>query len=153
MAILARVLMLLACLPLLQPPGVCVCKTAGPDRTLPSPERTAHAKSRPAPKKGCCSRPDDSAFAVQCGTPEPSASHPCPPPSDDHHLPGCPASAGVDRFKWVEPARTFAEALPPVEFYSFLPVQTAAAVSRPISPSVNRPPSSPLYLSQCSLVI
>ena len=156
LAILARILMLVACVPLLQPPGFCVCKADWPGRTSPSQDSAGQTNSRSAPQKsGCCSQRnanDSTVKAAPTASSEP-APHPCPAPADDDHLPGCPASAGVDRFKWVEPAQSVAEALPPVELTAFLHLEVAAPAARPIPPSTNASSSPPLYLSHCSLVI
>lgn len=69
-------------------------------------------------------------------------------------MPGCPASVGVDRFKWVEPAQSFAQTLPPPDVGTFLPLEVVPPVAaRPIPPAANRPSSLPIYLSHCTLVI
>jgi hypothetical protein len=156
LSILARFLMLVACVPLLQPTGFCVCKAGVPSRTSPSQDATGQTDSRPALQKtGCCSQRN----AQDCHTKSDatefpvSAPHPCPAPADDDHLPGCPASVGVDRFKWVEPVQSFADALPPVEVTAFLPLEVAAPAANLIPPSTNSSSSPPLYLSHCSLVI
>ena len=69
-------------------------------------------------------------------------------------MPGCPASVGVDRFKWVEPAQSFAQTLPLHDVGSFLPLEVVLPVAvRPIPPATNGPSSLPIYLSHCALVI
>jgi len=69
-------------------------------------------------------------------------------------MPGCPASVGVDRFKWVEPAQSFAQTLPPPDVGTFLPLEVVPPVAaRPIPPAANWPSSLPIYLSHCALVI
>lgn len=156
MSILARILMLVACVPLLQPPGFCVCKAGGPVRTSSSQAVAGQSNTNLAPlKNGCCTqrniqiaaKPDLSEHT------EP-APQPCPAPADDNHMPGCPASPGVDRFKWVEPAQSVAQTLPPLEAGTFLHFEVVTPVtarSRP--PAANWPSSPPIYLSHCSLVI
>ena len=68
-------------------------------------------------------------------------------------MPGCPASAGVDRFKWVEPSSSLDNILPPVEAVAFALAEVAEVVS-PLTHTSAIPASSPpLYLSHCSLVI
>jgi hypothetical protein len=156
LAILARILMLVACVPLLQPTGFCVCKADWSGRTLPSQDVRSQTNSLPAPQKtGCCSQHTAKESTTTSATTESSvpAPHPCPAPADDDHLPGCPASVGVDRFKWVEPVQSPAEALPPAEVTAFLHLEVAAPATRPIPPSPNASSSPPLYLSHCSLVI
>lgn len=155
LAILARVLMLVACVPLLQPPGFCVCKVGVSSRTSPYQDVSGQTHRCPVPQKsGCCSQRNahvttGETFANLSFVPAP---HPCPAPADDDHLPGCPASVGVDRFKWVEPAQSFADPLLPAEVAVFVSLEVAPLAPRPAAPSFNWP-SPPLYLSHCSLVI
>lgn len=156
MSILGRVLMLVACVPLLQPTGYCVCKAGGRDRASPRQEPTVAWTCSPTAqqKSGCCSQrhtqdaADNSVSSEADGQPQ----HPCPTPSDDH-LPGCPASPGVDRFKWVEPTSPITTALPPLELDAFLPIEVNGPTLPPIPTSTNPPALLPLYLTHCSLVI
>lgn len=149
--------MLVACVPLLQPTGYCVCKAGEWQRTSPHREPVAATSHGPATaqKSGCCSQRHTADEANKStSVPVEPAPHPCPSPGDDHHMPGCPASAGVDRFKWVEPAQSFAQTLPPVEVGTFLPLEVLVpAASRPIPPAALWPSSPPIYLTHCSLVI
>lgn len=155
LAILARVLMLVACVPLLQPTGFCICKVDWSSRTPPAQERAeAEVPSRlTALKSEYCTQRCGSDDGNQSPTPRlPERS--CPSPADDNHMPGCPASMGADRFKWVEPAGRFAQTLPPVETGTFLPFELVVPVAvRPIPSSAHAPSSPPFYLSHCSLVI
>ena len=156
MAILGRILMLVACVPLLQPPGFCLCKAGSPSHTSPYQDVSGETDRCPAPQKsGCCSQRNahDTTAKTPASLSSEPAQRPCPAPADDDHLPGCPASVGVDRFKWVEPAQSFAEPLPPVEVTVFLSLGVTALVARPVPTSLNWPSSPPLYLSHCSLVI
>lgn len=157
MAILARVLMLVACVPLLQPTGFCVCKAGEGQRTSPHREPVADTTHGPptAQKSGCCSQRCTANEANKSSSsPVEPAPHPCPSPGDDQHMPGCPASVGVDRFKWVEPAQSFAQTLPLPDVGSFLPLEVVLPVAvRPIPPANNFPSSLPIYLSHCALVI
>lgn len=141
--------MLVACVPLLQSPGFCVCKAAGPGRT-PSPAQEpaeARTDSFAAPQKaGCCSHRSLNAEANNTAPSDPDRPAPCPTPADDdHHMPGCPASVGVDRFKWVEPAESFAQTSLPLEVGTFLPLEVVLPVAaRPIPPAANWPSSPPI---------
>ena len=149
--------MLVACVPLLQPPGFCVCKAAGPGRVSSPWQGPAEARtpgSTPPQKVGCCSHRDDASEATRTAPSfDPDRPAPCPTPDGDH-LPGCPASAGVDRFKWVEPAQSFAQTLPPPDVGSSLPLEFVPPVAvRPVSPDADWPASPPIYLSHCSLVV
>lgn len=157
MAILARVLMLVACVPLLQPTGFCVCKAGEGQRTSPHREPVAvgsHVQATPK-KAGCCSqRHSVDEVSKTATTPADPAPQPCPSPGGDDHMPGCPASVGVDRFKWVEPAQSLAQTLPPLDVGTFLPLEVVQPVAvRPIPPAANLPLSLPIYLSHCALVI
>lgn len=156
MAILARVLMLVACVPLLQPTGFCVCKAAGPGRVSSPWQEPAEARthSPTIPQKaGCCSHRNVNAEDNKAAPAAPDRPAPCPTPGDDH-MPGCPASVGVDRIKWVEPAQSFAQTLPLLDVGSFLPLEVVLPVTvRPIPPAANCPSSLPIYLSHCALVI
>lgn len=140
MPVLARLLMLVACVPLLQPTGFCACKLGG---AAPTPPRQNTAAT--PPKAGCCSH----RHAPECD----DDSAPRPAPADDRHLPGCPASVGVDHFKWAEPTEPVAAAPLPVESPApyCLPVTTPAP-ARPVT-SANWPSSPPIYLAHCTLVV
>ena len=145
--ILARFLMLLACVPLLQPPGVCICKTGALDcvSTLGAKvELNENDDSKPT----CCNRHRTLDRNSSIPTPQPR-----PVPPDDSHQPGCPASAGVDRFKWVEPTATTVE-------FTFSIELVARQAFEKLTVSVARFPidsvshaSPPLFLSHCSFVI
>lgn len=152
MSILARVLMLVACVPLLLPPGICVCKAGQPVRTS-SPLEQVEARTNPAPaaaKPGCCSQPRCTAESRSSSLP-PGDQSPAPP--DDSHMPGCPASPSAEAAKWVEPTQSFTTVLPPLDVVAIRPVQVVASAAPLISTSTNWPSSPPLYLSHCSLVI
>ena len=152
--ILARVLMLMACVPLLQPAGFCICKLDCSSPTLPA-QQCAEVQVRSLPsaqKSECCT--------LHCGTnggnkstaPEPQ--RPYPSPTDDNHMPGCPASVGADQLKWAVPAETFAQTLPPAEIGALLPFELATPVNvRPTLSGTHSTSSPPFYLSHCSLVI
>ena len=158
LAILVRILMLVACVPLLQPTGFCVCNAAGSGNTTsPSLEPTeARTHSPTAPHKiGCCSHHDIDSEANKSAPSDSDRPAPCPTPrDDDHHMPGCPASAGVDRYKWVEPVQSFAQTLPALDVGTFLPLEFALPVAaRPIPSAAVWPSSPPIYLTHCSLLI
>lgn len=148
--------MLVACLPLLQPTGFCACKAAGSG--CPSPHGVPVAAPTPCPvtaqKAACCSHRSINAEDHKTARPVSDRPAPCPTPGDDHHMPGCPASVGVDSFKWVEPAQSFAQTLPLPDVGSFLPLEVVLPVAvRSIPRVVQWPSSLPIYLFHCSLVI
>lgn len=150
---LTQLLTLAACVPLLLPPGVCLCKAGDRPRA-----RAALAQARDAGPVAlldgpCCKK-------CQCAAPAATPSshrgrHPTPrpAPTEDPHLPGCPASPAADASKWVEPTQTVANILPPLQIVAFLPVEVTVAARPPVPASANWPSSPPLYLSHCSLVV
>lgn len=93
----ARVLVLLACVPMLQPAGVCACGALGvaPPRTPP----VAASAVAPSPAHGC-----KTCCGHKAGAPV-LAAQPLAPPAGDH-LPACPASPGADAEKWIAPSST-----------------------------------------------
>ena len=143
-----RVVTLVACGPLLFPPGFCVCKAGGWVSAAPAAEQ----KAPPArSKSGCCAnRACRGDHVERTGDSQPLST---PAPRDDSHLPGCPASAGVDWFKWVEPVAPLVQALPPVAVITFLLLNVEPLTPPSIFTSTCWPSSPPLYLSHCSFVI
>lgn len=145
MAILVRVLTLLACGPLLVPPGICVCKAGEPACTDTHPVSAS---------------PPHSTHRCSHHTADPSPdSVPVDPPGQDNapaphdHAPGCPAALSVEQLQRVE-ATADAGLLPVfVEFVGVF-VSPVTHERRPTDRSVAHcysPP--PLYLTHCSLVI
>jgi hypothetical protein len=147
-----RILLLLACGPLLQPPGFCVCK-AVPAARAPS-EHEGRDGSDFEPKVGA-SKP------VCCSHRHGGEDRPIPVPhppveqgSDDDHMPGCPASPGIDSSKWAEPTPSVTAALTrPVGGVAILSDEAVYSPNPSFKPAVRWPSSPPLYLSHCSLVI
>lgn len=137
-----RALMLLACVPLLQPPGFCVCRASERVGT-PSPvEIIEHAS--------CCHHK----HCEESAPPQPRpADSDCPARHDDSHMPGCPASVGVDRFKWIEPTLNFDHALALAEPAAIEAVVAVPASHQQIDTPAFWPSAPPLYLSLCTFVI
>ena len=159
MAVLVRVLMLVACVPLLFPTGFCVCKVSGSGGLSPLSSLNpveARPDSPPIPRKvGCCSRcaqSDDSSERTSSSRlvnlPPPAS----PPPVEDH-VPGCPASPGADSLKWVDPTSQVVAVLALPAVVMFPVIEPAATAPLSSTPSNRWPSSPPLYLSHCSLVI
>lgn len=123
--------MLVACGPLLLPSGLCRCQ---PHAGVVAPE--------PVAVKACSHGHCHKTAPAKPESPQPTK-----------HDPGCPTElASVDRSQWTEPAVNVA-AIPPL--VSVLDsVATRQSVVRPsrheLPPYV---PSTPVYLSHCSLVI
>ena len=159
MGIMVRVLMLVACVPPLLPPGFCICRVGGWGCVAPTGQAQVAGgqKIKPALGKiGCCANRDCTGDHAgrPASTPGESKSRPGPAPRDDLHMPGCPAAPGADAFKWVEAAQSFAQTLPPIELRTSLPLDAAAPLAvRPVPPAANWPSSPPIYLCDCSLVI
>lgn len=153
LSILGRVLMLVACVPLLLPPGYCMCK-AGDTGCTPPLTKAAGAITQPPSHKaeGCSHRhvAQNNSTAEAPGD-QPSQEPAAPTPHD--HNPGCPAaSPAVERLQWSEPTPGATVALLPATFVVIALAPTV--VSRPTDPpGTHRPVSLPLYLSHCSLVI
>lgn len=152
MATLARVLMLVACVPLLQPPGFCICKTAARARARAVTLAPVKAEAPHAPSSDCGCRQCKIGQPPTHSTESSEPSTPTPTP-DESHLPGCPASPGVDRFKWVEPVQSLVHDLPSVEVLTFLHIEVVGPAALPSRTPATWPSSPPFYLSHCSLVI
>lgn len=156
MAILVRVLMLVACGPLLVPPGFCICKAgvtscATSHRASVGVEGTAGEPSHSTAR--CSHRHDAPKVASDLASPgEPTP--PTPAPHDDDHAPGCPAATvGGERVQWVEPTADTTPVTVQVAFVGVVLVPVAGGCRPPDRHHVNRPCSPPLYLTHCSLVI
>ncbi len=154
MAILARILMLVACVPLLQPTGFCACKAGKWLLTPPHPELATATSPAPVTtqQSRCCPHRNVCVEGQKAAPPGPDRPAPCPTPGDDH-LPGCPASAGVDRFKWVEPAQLIVQDVPMPDVNMLPPLEILRPTVLPVLPVADWPSSPPIYISHCSLVI
>jgi hypothetical protein len=148
--------MLVACGPLLIPPGFCVCKAGEAGCT---PLHRGHAEvhgtdAAPTDAHDHCSHrhgpaEDATSDRTQAGLPAP---HPHPAPHD--HAPGCPAAtAGVERLQRVEPTADASPVPVPAAFVGFLLVPVTGGTRPPNPPTSAWPSSLPLYLSHRSLVI
>lgn len=157
LAILARILMLVACVPLLQPTGFCICKVAAVNGGA-SARQTAFSGragvSEASPCTACCTTGRCAEHASKAASSQAgrAGQPPRPAPADERHLPGCPASPTAEASKWVEPTPPLAAALPPSEPVAFAHFKVVA-VARLTTPPPYRSSAPPLYLSHCSLVI
>lgn len=155
MTVLARILMLVACVPLLQPTGFCVCKSDGWGR--PSPVRGSvevQADSHSAARKADCTCSHCAPSAKNRTAAIPSAPTPPAGPSPtDNHLPGCPASPGADSLKWVDPTPQVVTVLALPALVSLPTAEPALTAAPPTLPAARCSSFPPLYLSHCSLVI
>lgn len=155
MPILTRFLMLLATVPLLLPPGVCVCK-AGDGRSA-SGRAAATAQAHHAVNSHAhagCSHARRTTSASRPVADRLIDSTPAPVPHDDHHNPGCPAaSAGVERLQGGEPTAGTIGSIAPAPFAVVLHLPRSPALRLVGRPAAAWPSSPPLYLSYCSLLI
>src|SRR5262245_60997018 len=147
-------------LPLLVPPGMCICQIVAPARHVPPPpsdaqQAAAHTPGRPKAHGNDCScrkcaqkrhRADASAARSQAVRHAPGA----PAPSD--RGPCCPALQPSAR------AKTFVPIDPPPDApgqvvgpVAFLGRPVASAAFPPTPPAGG--PSAPLFLTHCSLLI
>ena len=158
MTVLARILMLVACGPLLQPTGFCVCKAGGFGGPSSVPAQGAvevQSHDHAAGKKAGCTCSECSPIGKGRITTTPTAPTPPagPTPVKDH-LPGCPASPGADSLKWVDPSPQLVTVLALPALDTLLTAEPALTVLPLAVPTSARWSSSPpLYLSHCSLVI
>ena len=133
--LLMRVLMLVACGPLLLPSGLCRCQ---PEVGL----ATSSQSPEPVAVKVCAHGHCHEVAPVEQ-----------PPQQPKKHKPGCPSElASVDRSPWTEPTVNVA-AVPPlvsvIDTVAALP-PVAHSSRHELPPYV---PSTPLYLAHCALVI
>ena len=160
MLALGRILMFAACVPLLQPTGFCVCE-AGHRGEDPVRHGNVAANEPHQTKKSTCeccaqrerhSRDDDrhSTSSDDCSTARQSSPHGCP--SNDHHLPTCPASLH-NRIGWINPAESHAPTRPLLQVLAFVPIEVVDFLSPSLNTSPNWHLSPPIYLSHCTLLI
>lgn len=156
LAILARILMLVACVPLLQPTGFCICKFAvnRGGSTRQATFSTHAGPSVASPCTACCNTSRCPEHASQAAAPQAGRTSQSsqPAPTDERHMPGCPASNTAEASKWVEPTPPLPADLPPSEPVAF-PHFKVVAVTLLTTPPPYRSSAPPLYLSHCSLVI
>lgn len=148
--IASRILMLAACLPLLQPSGFCICKAAVDTSLSTYRVEQSLAKETPKPRKSCCCKHLHDGDALAPAIPTVPTS---PGPDDDSHSPGCPASSGIDRLNWVEPLAAFDSVASPIDVLSIVSIQTTSTLPCTVDANGRWPASPPLFLLNCSLVI
>lgn len=145
MRLFPRLVMLLACVPLLLPPGLCAC---GASETSAAPTR-ANADAGAKPNRCGCRHHTTPA--------SPATLHVSPAPHDPahpHHAPGCPATA--DGSKWVERAEPVGHlaplALDALPTFGLTLADTRVAAPAPTGMAAP-PHFPPLYLTHCALLI
>lgn len=160
-----RVLLtILVGLPMLMPPGMCICQfvpcgRAATDETrLPlSADGAAMVGADSGPSCGCVHRRSRSQQAKQeFGKPGGLESIPVDPPSPwplpGQHAPGCPAAMTAATEKVALPTFQVNTLLVlALDFVGFTPV--SVEVNRPAERVTIRPHSPPLFLAFCRLLI
>lgn len=152
MATLLRVLMLVACGPLVFPPGFCVCKASAKNCTPVQRKSVANKQAglSSSHSTGSCSHHHNTSKSDTAAS---SPAIPTPPsPHHDHdHDPDCPAAtASVEQLQWFEPTNV---ATPVMMQVAFVGVRLVPATGcRPLD-HPDWPCAAPLYLKHCSLVI
>jgi hypothetical protein len=160
-----RVLLtILAGLPMLMPPGMCICqfvpcgRASGDETRLPLPAVGAvSVEADSGPSCGCGHRRSRSQQVTQepgkpGGWQSIPVDHPSPGPLAGQHAPGCPAAMT---------AATEKVALPTFQVHTLLVLALDCTGFTPVSVEVNsaaervtiRPHSPPLFLSFCTLLI
>ena len=126
--------------PLLMPPGVCMCHVAV---ALAAPTRDEHGD-------------DDSAEAVPACNPCGEADHdhcPCPGNGKDHHAPHCPVLKFVGNTGLIRPENS-ASGLMLVHCWSAAAPETTPLSASPLAPApVSVSPAAPLFLTLRTLRI
>lgn len=149
---LSRILTLVACVPLLLPPGYCVCVAR---HAVAAPASPTRSEARLAPthshKAGGCSH----GHAVRgVATDAPGGEAPPAPVSPTDPDPVCPAAShAVDRIPPGESLPDVSVHLFPATYVVAEPVVVHDTPRPPERLLSCRPASPPLYLAHCSLVI
>lgn len=149
--------LLLVGLPLLMPPGMCVCQLVPCGSAQAAPVATATAPTPPAPEECCCKKraaaaPTTGDKAGAWSQSSPDRHHPTSPDSGKHQ-PGCPAATG-----FVVEARVTLPPSPVSLHIDLAPVPVAfvAEVGTARSPAPERTqrlPIAPIFIAQCTLLI
>jgi hypothetical protein len=143
---LFRILALLASMPLLFPPGFCICKVELVDFFAQGQGKLDHSTSLP---KCCqtCDRDDGQDATIE------THSKSNRPVSDRSHLPGCPADDQAFLVKWIEPSSFLILDFHLDEVSSFEPrMRIELSRTNPRQHFI-LPQSRPMYLSHCALLI
>ena len=146
----------LVAVPMLMPPGMCICQfaptgmAAAGTRTIAA-RAPAVAHSSDAGRNCRCDSCREQAPALGGHEPTPAGSPTHPQP--DRHSPGCPALLGDTPTKMAAPALTLHLDADPVPSFVSAVVETSRVQGRDRDAAVRTDSSPPLFLSHCSLLI
>lgn len=150
MRLLPRLVLLVACVPLLLPPGLCACgsEVVAPSQTVKAVQ--VESPTTPAKRCGCGHTAKHKAAPTQAIVPA--------APEHEHRVPHtahCPAVSGTERAQLVERAE-------PVEHVTALAFVCAAAAFATDAEPMSRPfvwrdsahsfEDRPRYLTHCALL-
>jgi len=151
-----RFLMFLAYVPLLLPIGLCICHSDEHHgtRTKQAGTESVSDLSPTHANEPSCRHLHAHLGSNGADRSSDQATHSAPEPKDGHHDPVCPAMfADFDWSHWSEPAPTIVD-LSPLGFVAIdLPLLRPMSQSSIVSTSQMRPPTLPLYVAHCSLVV
>jgi hypothetical protein len=150
------VVTVLVAVPMLMPPGMCLCQFAPAGTTAAGTRSAAARTSVPghSPGDGRDCRCDSCrGQALTLGGQESAPAGPPTHPEPGKHAPGCPASLGDTPTKMASPALALhLDANPAPGFVSAV-VETRRARGRDRDAASHADSSPPLFLSHCSLLI
>ena len=156
---LRAVLTFLIAVPMLMPPGMCICQFASAGSACsPSAPLTAplHDGGHPASVDCCCDSCRERAGAISAVSQEEEKPRPPDRPASPHpgkHAPGCPAALGDIPNKMATAAvMLHLDASPAVGFVSAV-VPATAPRSRDRDIENFAVVSPPLFISHCALLI
>lgn len=151
------VLSLLAALPMLMPPGICLCQAASRNADQRQKQSVAAKVAPPAPSQCCCTRHRKRTEATQCVASNlPTGRKNIRPDSipsqqDEQHSPGCPSASDATSSKFVQ--RTVQPFAPTMshDLVTIEPCLVTVAYQEPAPRKAGNP--CPLYLANCSILI
>lgn len=152
---LRAVLTVLIAVPMLMPPGMCLCQFASAASAC-SPSAPLHDAGHPASVDCCCDSCRERAGAISAVSQEEEKPRPSDRPASPHpgkHAPGCPAALGDIPNKMATAAVTLhLDASPAVGFVSAV-VSATAPRSHDRDIETVAIIALPLFISHCALLI
>lgn len=151
------VLSLLAALPMLMPPGICLCQAAPRNADQLQKQSVAAKVAPPAPSQCCCTRHRKRTEATQyLASNLPAGRKSIQPDStpsqqNEQHSPGCPAASDATSSKFVQRTVSHFLVVTSYDLLAIEPCFVAAAFQEPAPRDSSS--SCPLYLINCSILI